>query len=80
MITAAEARDIQKSSLRIERYLLQIEEKIRNHCMNADTGYIFHKISKAEIHVSAIIRTLEGLGFQVQELEDELKISWFKQW
>lgn len=81
MISANEARLLQRSPLRIEKYLLQIEEEIENHCMNSDTGYIFYKISGAErIHIPVIIQMLERLGFQVQESEDELKISWFKQW
>lgn len=80
MISAREASLLQRSPLRIEKYLIQIEEEIQNHCMNSDTGYIFYKISGAEIHIPAIIQMLERLGFQVQELEEELKISWFKQW
>lgn len=81
MMTAEEARLLQRSPLRIEQFLIQIEEEIEYHCMTADTGYIFHKILDVEqIHLQAIMKALERLGFGVVIQEGDLKIDWFKKW
>jgi len=78
-MTAEETRLLQKSPLRIEPYLIKIEAEIREHCLNADTGYIFHPIAEKEkFHIPAIMEALKRLGFGVELRDETLKIDWFK--